>query len=89
MPEERSSAVTQAQRRDDVAVHGAGALLLVGAAGTGKTELVARRFEMAGGYIKKAALRAALIAADAKRAVTTADLLEAARLEYREMGRII
>jgi SpoVK/Ycf46/Vps4 family AAA+-type ATPase len=52
-------------------------------------ELVARRFEMAGGYIKKAALRAALIAADAKRAVTTADLLEAARLEYREMGRII
>jgi len=52
-------------------------------------ELIARRFEMAGGYIKKAALRAALIAADAKRAVTTTDLLEAARLEYREMGRII
>ena len=52
-------------------------------------DLVAKRFEMAGGYIKKAALRAALIAVDAKRAVTTADLLEAARQEYREMGRIV
>jgi hypothetical protein len=44
---------------------------------------------MAGGYIKKAALRAALRAAEGKRAITTADLLEAARLEYREMGRVI
>lgn len=51
--------------------------------------LMARKFEMAGGYIKKAALRAALIAAEAKRAVTNADLMEAARLEYREMGRVI
>jgi SpoVK/Ycf46/Vps4 family AAA+-type ATPase len=52
-------------------------------------ELMARKFEMAGGYIKKAALRAALIAVEAKRAVTNADLMEAARLEYREMGRVI
>ncbi|CAN5747785.1 ATP-binding protein [soil metagenome] len=52
-------------------------------------DLIARRFEMAGGYIKKAALRAALIAVEARRAITTADLLEAARMEYREMGRII
>ena len=52
-------------------------------------DLLARQFVMAGGYIKKAVLRAALIAAEANRAVTTADLLEAARLEYREMGRII
>ncbi len=52
-------------------------------------DLLARQFVMAGGYIKKAALRAALIAAEANRAVTTADMLEAARLEYREMGRII
>jgi len=50
---------------------------------------IAKRFEMAGGYIKKAALRAALIAAEARRPLTTTDLLEAARLEYREMGRII
>ena len=52
-------------------------------------DLISKRFEMAGGYIKKAALRAALIAAEGHRAITTADLLEAARLEYREMGRII
>ncbi len=52
-------------------------------------DLIAKRFEMAGGYIKKAALRAALIAVEARRAITTADLLEAARQEYREMGRII
>ena len=52
-------------------------------------ETLARQFVMAGGYIKKAVLRAALVAAEANRAVTTADLVEAARLEYREMGRII
>jgi ATP-dependent 26S proteasome regulatory subunit len=50
---------------------------------------LAKRFEMAGGYIKKAALRAALICVEARRPLTTADLLEAARLEYREMGRIV
>ena len=33
-------------------------------------DLIAKRFEMAGGYIKKAALRAALIAVEAKRAIT-------------------
>jgi SpoVK/Ycf46/Vps4 family AAA+-type ATPase len=51
--------------------------------------MIAAKFEMAGGYIKKAAIRAALIAAEASRAITTADLLEAARLEYREMGRVV
>jgi hypothetical protein len=48
------------------------------------------RFEMSGGYIKKAALRAAARAmhrgADAT--ITGADLDLAAQLEYREMGRI-
>jgi ATP-dependent 26S proteasome regulatory subunit len=54
-------------------------------------DLIARSFEMSGGYIKKAALRAAVIAADARprRALTTADILGAARAEYREMGRIV
>ena len=52
-------------------------------------DTIAKRFEMAGGYIKKAALRAALIAVESQRPVTTADILEAARQEYREMGRII
>ena len=44
---------------------------------------------MAGGYIKKAALRAALRAAEARRPITIAHIVEAAREEYREMGRII
>ncbi len=52
-------------------------------------DLVARQFEMAGGYIKKAALRAALIAAESQRPITTEDLLVAGRHEYREMGRIV
>jgi len=51
--------------------------------------LIASQFEMAGGYIKKAALRAALMAAESKRPITTEDLLSAGRHEYREMGRII
>ena len=51
---------------------------------------LASRFEMAGGYIKKAAVRAALYAASARprRAVTHGDLIEAAQREYREMGRV-
>ncbi|HSD86899.1 MAG TPA: hypothetical protein VLB44_05270, partial [Kofleriaceae bacterium] len=52
-------------------------------------EMIASRFVMAGGYIKKAALRAALIAVDAGRKINTADLLEAAQHEYREMGRVV
>jgi DNA polymerase III delta prime subunit len=52
-------------------------------------ELIAGQFEMAGGYIKKAALRAALMAAESRRPITTEDLLAAGRHEYREMGRII
>jgi DNA polymerase III delta prime subunit len=52
-------------------------------------ELIAGQFEMAGGYIKKAALRAALMAAETRRPITTEDLLAAGRHEYREMGRII
>lgn len=51
--------------------------------------LIAKKFEMSGGYIKKAVLRAALLAVETKRAITTADLLEAAKQEYREMGRIV
>jgi len=51
--------------------------------------MIAKKFEMAGGYIKKAVLRAALMAAETRRPLTTSDLVEAARQEYREMGRII
>jgi SpoVK/Ycf46/Vps4 family AAA+-type ATPase len=49
-----------------------------------------QRWEMAGGYIKKAAVRAAAraIARGPDSIVTFADLELAATLEYREMGRI-
>ena len=51
---------------------------------------LAAGFEMAGSYIKRAALRAALAAAAAPggRPIAHADLLAAARQEYRDMGRI-
>ena len=52
-------------------------------------DLVAKKFEMSGGYIKKAAVRAALSAAESQRPLTTEDIYEAARAEYREMGRIV
>ena len=52
-------------------------------------DMIAKRFVMAGGYIKKAALRAALNAVSAQRAIGTTDIFEAARAEYREMGRIV
>ena len=51
---------------------------------------LASRFEMSGGYIKKAALRAAAraIARGPTTVITAADLDLAAQLEYREMGRV-
>ena len=51
---------------------------------------LAQRWEMAGGYIKKAAVRAAAraMARGEGTIVTMADLELAATLEYREMGRI-
>ena len=54
-------------------------------------ELLAKKYEMAGGHIKKVAIRAALMAVDrgAHVPIGNADLQLAARLEYREMGRMI
>jgi len=51
---------------------------------------LAARFEMSGGYIKKAALRAAAraMARGLTTVITNADLDLAAQLEYREMGRV-
>lgn len=51
---------------------------------------LAERYEMAGAYIKKAALRGAARALDRgpNAMVTSADLELSAQLEYREMGRI-
>jgi SpoVK/Ycf46/Vps4 family AAA+-type ATPase len=49
---------------------------------------LARRFEMTGGYIRNAALRAAFLAADEGTSITEAHLEHAARLEYEGMGKI-
>lgn len=49
---------------------------------------LARRFEMSGGYIKNAALRAAFLAADAGTAITEPLLFRSAEVEYEAMGKI-
>ncbi len=49
---------------------------------------LARDYEMSGGYIKNAVLRAAFMAADADGAITAAHLARGAQLEYQAMGRI-
>ncbi|MGV9529739.1 ATP-binding protein [Streptomyces cellulosae] len=49
----------------------------------------ARDFELAGGSIRSAVVTAAYAAADRDGAVTTADLLEGARREYRKAGRLV
>jgi SpoVK/Ycf46/Vps4 family AAA+-type ATPase len=48
-----------------------------------------RRFDMSGGYIKNAVVRAAFLAASSEAQVITHDLLlEAGRLEWEAMGRL-
>ena len=49
---------------------------------------LARRYEMSGGYIKNAALRAAFLAADEDSEITGAHLERAARVEYEAMGKL-
>lgn len=57
----------------------------------GKLDLaaLARRFEMSGGHIRNAVLRAAFAAANANRPVDNQMLLRAAQLEYQAMGRVM
>ncbi|MFD7698878.1 ATP-binding protein [Streptomyces caelestis] len=50
---------------------------------------VARDFELSGGSIRSAVVTAAYAAADRGGPVTTADLLEGARREYRKAGRLV
>jgi SpoVK/Ycf46/Vps4 family AAA+-type ATPase len=58
---------------------------------TGDIDLAAlgRRFEMSGGHIRNAALRAAFLAAGEGRAIDQAALVAAAEREVEEMGRIM
>ncbi len=50
---------------------------------------LAREFELAGGSIRSAVVTAAYLAAGRDSVVTSADLLEGARREYRKAGRLV
>lgn len=50
---------------------------------------LAERFDMTGGYIKNAVVRAAVIAARAGRAINAEDLWTGAHHEYVEMGKVM
>ena len=53
-------------------------------------EKIAQAYEMSGGHIKNAALRAAFLAAErGAKEIDGALINEAARLEYREMGKLV
>jgi len=64
--------------------------VLPSSAPTGIIDFVglARRYEMSGGYIRNAAVRAAFLAADEGSSITTGHLERAARTEYVGMGKL-
>ena len=66
------------------------ALLPKAAPTTGELRLqkLAEQFEMSGGYIRNAVLRAAFLAVAEQSAITAAHLTKAAHLEYEAMGKI-
>jgi hypothetical protein len=67
------------------------ALLPKAAPTHGELELdrLAEKFEMTGGYIRNAVLRAAFLAADEDAPITSGHLAHAAQLEYEAMGKIV
>ena len=46
-------------------------------------------FEMSGGYIRNAVLRAAFLAADQDTAIDEVHLWNGATIEYQSMGRVV
>ncbi|MBT8494091.1 MAG: ATP-binding protein [Deltaproteobacteria bacterium] len=50
---------------------------------------LASRYEMSGGYIRNAVLRAAFLAAADESAITMSHMMRAANLEYQAMGKVI
>jgi len=52
-------------------------------------DVLADKFEMSGGHIKNAVLRAAYISADAGTAITAAALWHGARVEYEALGKVV
>jgi SpoVK/Ycf46/Vps4 family AAA+-type ATPase len=52
-------------------------------------DLLARKYEMSGGYIRNAVLRAAFLAADDGTGITMSHMRRAANLEYAAMGKVV
>jgi hypothetical protein len=59
------------------------------AEGDAVIERLARTFEMTGGHIKNAIVRAAVIAARDGRRLEIRDLLAGAHVEYLELGKVM
>jgi hypothetical protein len=57
-------------------------------AGTFDFDELARRYQMSGGYIRNAAVRAAFLAAEEHVAMTQDHLERAIRAEFREIGKL-
>ena len=51
-------------------------------------EWIGKSYDLSGGHIRNATLRAALLAADAGTALTMDLALKAVNAEYRELGRL-
>jgi SpoVK/Ycf46/Vps4 family AAA+-type ATPase len=52
-------------------------------------DLLSRKYEMSGGYIRNAVLRAAFLAADDRSPITMRHMMRAANLEYAAMGKVV
>jgi AAA+ superfamily predicted ATPase len=52
-------------------------------------DLLSRKYEMSGGYIRNAVLRAAFLAADDASPITMRHMMRAANLEYTAMGKVV
>ncbi|HKE15359.1 MAG TPA: ATP-binding protein [Kofleriaceae bacterium] len=52
-------------------------------------DLLSHKYEMSGGYIRNAVLRAAFLAADDRSPITMRHMMRAANLEYAAMGKVV
>jgi hypothetical protein len=52
-------------------------------------EVLSEKYEMTGGYIRNAVLRAAFLAADEDSTISMGHLVRAANLEYQAMGKVV
>jgi SpoVK/Ycf46/Vps4 family AAA+-type ATPase len=52
-------------------------------------DLLSRKYDMSGGYIRNAVLRAAFLAADDGSPITMRHMMRAANLEYAAMGKVV